>query len=316
MTTIVECRSEVQESEASVSNAVEEEIAHQQGNPIGYIYHRTSFKAIHPKGGSPYPDDNTDLVVHDGSNEHRLQLQFVPQPAFGHFGYIKHVASGKYIHPNGGSGTPGDNTHLVFHHGAHYGCLFKFDEEKEHIIHIGEKIWHPLGGDTRPGNNNPVVLHSGSHAATRFYFGDGYGNKISPYTDPFLGGDWVIVKAFINPQAAHTYTERYLVGRSYSSTVTVHHAWSVSASAAYDAFSASATYSGFVERSHTDTWNEEHETTTQISVEPGVTVVVWQYVFTMERYNENLIFQSDILGDTNSIYVKPTLGTATRQSTL
>ena len=93
MATIVECRSEVQGSEASVSN-VEEEIAHQQeSTPVGYIYHSTSLKAIHPNEGLTSPTDNTRLVTHDGTGEFRLQFQFIPEPRYGHYGYIKHLGS-------------------------------------------------------------------------------------------------------------------------------------------------------------------------------------------------------------------------------
>jgi hypothetical protein len=36
------------------------------------------------------------------------------------FGLIKHYSSGKFIHPEGGSSTPGDDTRLVIYTGNHY----------------------------------------------------------------------------------------------------------------------------------------------------------------------------------------------------
>ena len=314
---ILAYRSKIQRFMEQISTKGEAESAYQQNEagPIGYIFQRTSGKAIHPYGGSSNPRDDTGLVLYNGAGEWRLQLQFIPQPAYGHFGYIKHVASNKLVHPYGGSAYPGDDMSLVFHKDRHYATLFMFDEEKEQIVHIGGKHWHPYGGSVNPGNNNPVVLYEGSHAATRFYFGDASGNLISPYPKPFLGGDWKLVKAYITPRATHTHTETYRVGRSHSSTATVHRAWSVSVGFAKGLFSAGAEYSGFVERSRDDTWSTEHTEEVSIHVTAGETVVVWQYVYTMEQYNEMLTFRSNILGDTDSMNVKPTLSTLKRQST-
>ena len=102
----------------------------------------------------------------------------------GKYGYIQHVASQKYVHPKGGSCAPGDQTELVYHTGKHQGTVFTFYEEIHEIMHYGGKIWHPDGGSTDPGNNTPVVLHGGTHAGSKFYFGDIYGNQISPYNCP------------------------------------------------------------------------------------------------------------------------------------
>ena len=106
--------------------------------PIGYIFHRSSGKLVHPLGGSSQPSDDTVLVIHGAkSNPARLQVRFVPVEGFGHFGYIEQVSSGKIVHPLGGSLSPGDNTSVVYHSARHAGALFAFDEEDEHIMHRG-----------------------------------------------------------------------------------------------------------------------------------------------------------------------------------
>ena len=278
--------------------------------PIGYIYQRTSGKAIHPDGGSANPSDNTNLVIHSGTGVSRLQLRFIPQPQYGHFGYIQHVSSGKYVHPSGGSAYPGDNTELVFHQGSHYGTLFSFDEATEQIVHIGGKNWHPDGGSVNPGDNTGVVLHQGQHAATRFYLGDAYGNKLSAYPDPNLSGTWELVRAYLTPKVTHIYSETYTIGRSHTSSVTTQHAWSVSIGATKGLFSASAEYSGFVSRTSEESWSTMSTISRVIEVPAGDTVATWQFIYRMSQFNEVLTFHSNIIGDTNSIYTPPTLSTA------
>ena len=109
--------------------------------PIGYIFHRSSGKLVHPLGGSPQPSNGTPLVIHSAKNDPaRLQVRFVVVEGFGHFGYIEHVSSRKIVHPKGGSLTPGNGTSLLYHSDRHAGALFTFDEEEEHIIHRGYDI--------------------------------------------------------------------------------------------------------------------------------------------------------------------------------
>lgn len=276
--------------------------------PTGYIFHRSSRKLVHPFGGSFNPENNTELVLHSSKdNPGRLQVRFVPVEGFGHFGYIEHVSSGKIVHPLGGSLTPENDTRLVYHSDRHAGALFAFDEEGEHIMHRDGKIWHPFGGSAYPDNNTPCVLHSDVHDAAKFYFGNLDGTEISPYPNPQLSGTWKIVKAFVTPKASHTFEQKYKVGKSLTRSSTERHAWSISASVAIAYFSASAEYSGYVEKSNSSTWSSEYEETTTIKVTAGKTVVVWQYVFGIEQYDEEYSFQSSIIGDTDSLDKHPTI---------
>ena len=130
---------------------------------------------------------------------------------------------------------------------------------------------------------------------------------MSPYPEPNLSGDWKLLQAFLTPLADHTYTEKYKVGRSKTDVEKSNHAWSVSAEVTIKFFSAKAEYSGFVESSSSETWNEEREKTRTISVTKGQSVCVWQYVFGMAQYGEEMHFHSTILGDTDSTEKKPVL---------
>ena len=136
---------------------------------------------MHPDGGSCYPGDNTKLVVHSAKDSpQRLQFRFLPQEGYDNFGYIQHVASGKIVHPSGGSMFPSNDTRLVLHSDHHAGCLFVFDQGNERIVHRNGKFWHPCGGSPLPADNTECVLHSAVHDAAKFYFGDLNGTKISP----------------------------------------------------------------------------------------------------------------------------------------
>ena len=294
---------DVQPSEEN--HAQLEEMADRSG-PIGYIFHRSSLKVVHPLGGSTNPANGTNLVLHgDKIIPKRLQFRFVPVEGFGHYGYIEHVATGKIVHPEDGSLHPKNDTKLVYHSDRHAGALFAFDEEDERIIHRSGKIWHPSYGSAKPGNDTPCLLHVDVHDAAKFYLGKLDGTKIHPYPTPKLSGTWKKIIAFVDPKASHTFTQKYKVGKSLTSSDTEHHAWKVSGKVAKSIFSASAEYSRYAEKSSNKTWSQEYEETTTIEVKEGKTVVVWQFVFEMHQYNEIYSFQSSIIGDTNSLKRTP-----------
>ena len=85
---------------------------------------------------------------------------------------IKHKSSGKFIHPEGGSANPSDNTRLVVHDGIHDRMHFEFepvDGPFGYIRHCASgKAIHPKNGELRPGNNTDLVIHSSQHAACLF----------------------------------------------------------------------------------------------------------------------------------------------------
>ena len=280
--------------------------------PIGFIYHCSSGKLVHPYGGSHKPADNTALVLYDGKDDpSRLQMRFVAEHGEGHFGYIEHVSSGKVVHPCGGSLNPGENTCLVLHSDRHHAALFQFNEFDKTLIHKGGKAWHPSGGSPNPANNTYCVLHSTRHSAAQFYFGDINGVPMSPYSSVKLTGNWKVLKAFITPKATHKYKVNYKTGRSLTPISEYEYAWSLPEVAAYKMFKATAEYFGFVEKSDSNTWGEEKDETKEITVEKGKTVVVWQYVFKAEQLGDECSYFSTIIGDTHSLDIEPKLNLET-----
>ena len=264
---------------------------------------------MHPKGGSFNPGNGTDLVVHSAKNDPgRLQYRFVPVDGAGHYGYIEHVSSGKVVHPKGGDLDPGNGTHLVLHSDRHAGALFGFDEEDTVILHKSGKRWHPKGGDPDPGNGTPVAVHSDIHDAARFYFARNLeGDATSPYPRPNLSGDWKLLKGFVTPLATQSYSLTYKVGRSKTESEETQLAWKLSVKTAKGFFSSSQEYSGYVKNTSSETWSEEKEETYKITVTKGQSVFVWQYVFGLSQYGDEVKFQSTIIGNTDNRDKKPTL---------
>ena len=244
----------------------------------------------------------------DNVDDDELQFRFVTVDGAGHYGYIEFVANGKIVCPKGEDLDPDDKTKLLLQKNRHAAALFAFDEENKLILHKSGSIWHPRKGDAKPGNKTDVLLYkSKQDDSGKFYFGDKSGNAMSPYPDPDLSGDWELLQAFVTPLADHTYTMTYKVGKSTTTSETTESAWSVSAEYAVEVFMASVELSGYVEKTSSETWTEETEETYAISVTQGQSVYVWQYVFGLSRFGENVYFKSSIIGDTDSHEVKPTI---------
>ena len=85
---------------------------------------------------------------------------------------IKHKSSGKFIHPEGGSANPPDNTRLVVHDGIHDRMHFEFEPADGHFGYIRHcasgKAIHPKNGELQPENNTDLLIHSSQHAACLF----------------------------------------------------------------------------------------------------------------------------------------------------
>ena len=268
--------------------------------PIGFIYHKSSGSLVHPYRGSRQPANDTRLVVHSSNDDKdRLQVRFIPVE--GHFGYIEHVSSGRIVHPKGGKCNPQNNTALVFHSDQHAGALFAFDEVNNRIMHKGGRIWHPKGGELSPSNDTICVLHSHTHEAAQFYFGNSNGDPISPYPDrPRLGGDWKILLAFISPKASHSQTYEYHTGRFLSQSVTKTQPWNVNAESVCKMFRREPAFSKFAQEANRGTWSEKEKKTDTVHVIEGESLVLWQYEFSMRRYDEEWSFRSDVIESTNS----------------
>ena len=209
--------------------------------------------------------------------------------------------------------TPGNGTHLVLRSSESAAALFGFrpiDGDDILILHRSGKMCYPEGGKPTPENGTPLVLNSDLNDVTKFYFGDLDAKPIKgPYPEPKVSGDWKLIKGWVSPRLDHTYTVTYKVGKSKTVSEKVQFAWDVSAQVAYSTFiSAKAEISGYVESASSETWNTETEVTTTYTVKAGQgSVFVWQYVFSMSQYGEELNFHSTIIGDSDSEYKKPVL---------
>ena len=304
-----------------------------EAGPAGCLYHWSSRKLVQASGGgSLLPSgvkENTDLVLHDDSGDsiHRLenQFRFLPVEGARHCGYIEHITSRKIVHPKDDSLTPGNGgTHLVLRsaNSGNAAALFWFrtidegfrttdEEDCRHmtilVLHKSGMMWYPQGGRPTPANGTPLVLQSDQNDVAKFYFHDLDGKPIkSPYPKPYLSGDWKMIRGWVTPKSDHTYTVAYKIGRSKMDSEETQFAWDVSAQVAKGFFTADAKFSGFVEHLSSQTWSEEIEVTTTNTVKKGQpTVFVWQYVFKMAQYGEELEFQSTIIGDTDSESKKP-----------
>ena len=249
-------------------------ISDYDNSPIGFIYHRSSGRLVHPYLGSREPANDTLLVIHSSNDDKdRLQVRFIPVE--GHFGYIEHVLNGRRVHPHRGKCNPQNNTTSVFHTHRHAGALFAFDEVNYRIMHKGGRIWHPEGGELSPSNDTICVLHSHTHKAAQFYFGNSNGDPISLYPGrPRLSGDWKILLAFISPKASHSQTYEYHTGRFLRRSVTKTQPWNVNAECVHKMFSREHAFSELAQKADRGTWSEIEKKTDTVHVIEGQSLVL------------------------------------------
>eukprot|EP01084_Bolivina_argentea_P214173 363650_1 len=204
------------------------EVVAVKSNPKGVIKHVSSGKYIHPKGGSANPGNNTEIVIHDGTNNWQKRLLF----EYTSEGYIKHVSSGKYIHPRGGSANPGNDTKLVIHSGTHSRMKWDLLSDGRIKHRASGKWWHPLGGSAKPGNETAVCVHSGldnwqSRLKWIFTYPDGEGiltdisfgeRKVIGESKTLFVGDTTAINSTDTEQ-----TKQVTVSKNYSKTTTWSH---------------------------------------------------------------------------------------------
>lgn len=251
------------------------------------------------------PSQNKTYVqVHSGAlGEKRIQFRFIPVKGEGHFGYLENIETGKIVHPLSATAEPKNGTVLVLHSARMRKALFAYDSLNNSIMHISGKYWHPERESSYPSDGLIIVLLNSIYSG--FKLVNESGKEINPYPPPELKGDWKLVNSILNPAASHIYTYSYTTGRSQTQSSTSQHAWSVSAGVSVEWFSASAEYSGLVEKTGEDTWNEEKTVERSIRVIPGQSVVTWQWMFIANQYDESLQFESNIIVDTQSLEEPP-----------
>lgn len=231
------------------------------------IKHASGRKFIHPYGGLHNPDNDTNLVLHQGCHE-RMVFRFVPVEK--EWGYIEHKTSNKIFHPKGGSLNPGNDTQLVLHNDRHFGALFAIDSARDRIVHKSGKFVHPYGGFANPGNDTEIVLHEGIHDAMKFILVDP--ENVNTEKDVYLNcratGHWELLRCVENPIATHEYTIEYTVGKSESksTTTSIEMKWESSIQATIKLFTvkASSSVAKMLSRTESSTWAKSTKRTQKI----------------------------------------------------
>lgn len=236
--------------------------------PPFVIKHKSGGKFVHPlDGDNPNPRNDCELVIYEGFHNNTI---FEFDPVEGEWGYIRHISSGKILHPFRGQLNPGNDTHIVLHQDRHAGALFAIDQVNEYIVHKGGKYIHPSGGSPNPGNSTRLVLHGDRHDAMEFVcvsFSDP-NKEVMPYGQPKVIGSWKVINAILNPVAEHTQRMEYTVGKSKTESTTsqVEFKWESSASVnvLFMSASASTSLSTMLQKTSSTTWTEETKVSREI----------------------------------------------------
>ena len=283
--------------------------------PVGYIYHLSSMKPVRPLGGSLSPEEGTQLVVHGAKEDKQvIQFQFVRVKEFGHFGYIVHEGSKRVVHAT-------DDNKLVLLNERNVNALFSFDLERYIIVHRNGKYWHINGNSPTPKDDTPCHLQKpevkdvGSNSAepkeavindtAKFYFGNFNAHHIYPYSSPEVSHDWKLLQAFITPKSPRTLVIDYKVGWTKQFSKTNTHGWKISTELASSILKGHLGSDGSISTTETSTVTKEKNVTLTIDVPKDHTVCVWQYVYCIAEYSDEMLFQSNIICDTDSLDKKP-----------
>lgn len=279
--------------------------------PSGFLRHCSSgawVRTRYLKQGIDTPLALNEIVP---KNPNLIQFRFVFKEGAGHFGYIEHVCSKMVIGIKNHTLSPADGTSLVLHAKKDASALFGFDVVRNLIFQQadnknGATYWRPKYGVANPRDGTPVVVNSETNAATTFCFVDSEEKFINPYPIPDLLGTWVLIKSIYSPKSTYTFTEKYKVGNSMSTSSMEMLAWNISAKFAKGLFSAEAEFSRAASKSSSETWSEQTEKSQTITVTPGQSVFMWQYMFFIQQNYEEMSFLSNMIGDTHSIDETPT----------
>ena len=281
-------------------------------SPKGWFIHYTSNKVVRPKSGDK-PTHYEQVVVHsNGLGDSRFQFQFVPREGEGHYGYLKELGTGFFVHLRIGYDPPTSNdTQLMYYNRRHPNALFYYDEEADLIHHkYSDEYWHPKGGKPNPGDNTDCVIYRGYHDNNRFRFVDKDRKKIPFYPPPTLEGHWVILNANLDARADHEFSITYEVGQERTVTETVGRGFTLKGEAAKSDFEASAEFRKYVERTDSTTWSAVKTETFYKGINFGQSIVTWQYHFIWSRFGDTYTFHANIYGDTNDPNTPPELDSA------
>lgn len=285
--------------------------------PVGYIYHLSSKMPIGPNSTA------SELIVYDTKDQKELLLfRFVQVKEYGHFGYIEHMNSNKIVCPDSVHSDSSKSDKLVLRVEKDANALFTFDLESYIIMHRNGKYWHVENDKPTPkrgtsllqklevnkvGSTNTEPKDVQIKDTAKFYFGDLEAHYKYPYSErsTTVSHHWKLLQAFIEPKTDRSLEVTYKVGRAKNSSKTVMHAWKVSAEVAYSFIKAGVGYDGSFSSVEASTLTEEKTVALTIQVPKDQTICVWQYVYCIAQYGDEIAFLSNIIRDTDSIDKKP-----------
>lgn len=237
------------------------------------IKHKVGGRFVHPRDGHiPNPPNFCPLITRSAIHD-RMHFEF--DPVEDGWGYIRHVTSGKIIHPKGGTTNPANHVCLLLHEERNGTALFAIDETNDLIIHKDGKYIHPTTGYTIPNDGTALVLCENRHEGMRFVCVSptDANRKVSVYGDPNVKGSWQIVNAVLKPQAEHAYKLHVKVGKSstLSKSSDFKFRWEIYPAADFVTVTAKTSHAKqkllnqMVLKASSNTWEEEREQTRQIT---------------------------------------------------
>jgi len=133
------------------------------------IKHRNSELFVHILNNAQ--TNSSPLVFNKRVND-RCIFTFEVSEDDDEYGYIQHVATGKYVHPFGGSEDPCNECPLIIHNDKHDACLFNIDQETGYVKHKGGKFLAPGLRRLRPRKNLIITLFEEPSGRCEFEFVD------------------------------------------------------------------------------------------------------------------------------------------------
>ena len=244
------------------------------------IQHSSSKKYIHPYNSST--EDGAYLVIKEvpsttGSRITDMQFRFISEE--NGWGYLQHVISQKYIHPENDPLQPYPGSYLVINSNKNAACLFAIDQRNDWIVHKGGLPVHAQYDSPDPYAGTYIVLDQSKNDAMKWKLVDQVRSttEVSIYGKAEAWGEWKILNAILNPEAEHVTQFEYKLGKSKtrSSTTEIAFGFELGMETGFNIgfveanVSMKASFSSRFEQASSNTWSEE---TTKTRIITGINV--------------------------------------------
>ena len=176
---------------------------------------------------------------------------------------FKHVDTGMFLIPSGGSADPKEGTAVVIAKVVQFSCIFAFFQDSNTVQHYSGLTFHPQGDKVSPPDGTPIVLLKDKNKATSFQARDKNSKIVEAHYVSIPKGHWTLLVMRKDPKA--TYTDTVTVTTGYSKTEKFYNDKSVATeiSAKFKIFGASLKYTNTWGSATDETWYVENETTKQ-----------------------------------------------------